>query len=673
MRPAEAIVQPDDLELVEDLLSAGKILIITTDPDGKITDIKGDALGLIGYDRDEVIGNLQQQRTLYSVKTRAQLKQKLARVKEGHKLEEEIEILYQGCAPRRFFIRGRKIEDHGGRCVGIKVIATDITREGKHSPPTQDLASHERAEAFRSLYKLNRELARHSSIRDVATHLLPVLHAELGCRRLWLGVMNDFGTHIVGQSAFGPGMTPRIARVQIDLSLPHYWLDAAMSEGRPAIVDPGDLRECSGLTRIIHRLNPTQLVIAPLVALDHRVGVLVVEPEGDPERLLNLLQIMAGEIATSLVARRFDAKMAEADKMQMASLLSSGVAHNFNNLLQAIGGNASLIELCSRGSTDVSRYAKDLHDIIEKGSSLVRQLRAVTGPTREALKVANLTEALTREGERWRRLLGKVELELLVDEDWTIPVPADEAQLVKALSQIVINSKEAIERIGETHGRVLLTARRVYVGSGEVNFELPPGRYARIDIEDNGGGMDSTTLARCFEPFFTTKESDATGVGYGGVGLGLSYVYSFARAHRGAVIAKSGGGGTIVSLYLPLVDPNALSTCRGTVAIVGFPHNLGMTLREEVKRIGFEAALLPDLFAQGQSFDFVLLRGGDTLSPITTLPAHTKILVLSPQPAERLPIEGRSIDYIDESQGLWYAALKIKRILLREIVRRGES
>lgn len=669
MRAVEAIVQPDDLEL----LTAGKILLITTDNEYRIIDIKGDVLDLIGYKREELIGDLKRQRTLYSLKTRAHLKQRLERLKSGDAFAEEIELLPRGRSPRRFFIRGRRIEDHAGRCIGAKVIAVDITREASHSSPTQDQATFKRAEAFRSLYKLNRELARHSSIRDIATHVLPVLHAELGCRRLWIGVMNDFGTHIVGQSAFGEGMTPRIARVQIDLSLPHYWLDCAMSEGRSVAVDPADLRECSGITRIIHRLNPTHLVVTPLVALDHRVGVLVVEPEGSPESLLPLLEVMAGEIATSLVARRFDAKMAEADKMQMASLLSSGVAHNFNNLLQAIGGNASLIELSSRGSTEVSRYARDLHDIIEKGSSLVRQLRAVTasGHAKEAVKVANLNEALTREEERWRRLLGKVELRLTVDEDWSIPVRADEAQLVKAISQIILNAKEAIERSKESQGWVLLTARRVYVASGEVNFELPPGRYARIDIEDNGGGMDSTTLGRCFEPFFTTKESDATGVGYGGVGLGLSYVYSFTRAHRGAVIAKSGGGGTIISLYLPVADPDALSTSRGTVAIVGFPHTLGMTLREEVKRVGFEATLLPDLFDE-HIFDFVLLRGGDTLSPITTLPAHTKILVLSPSPIERLPIEGRSIDYIDESQGLWYAALKIKRILLRAIVQRGE-
>lgn len=659
----EAVVQLKQSENAEDIFTIGKLLVVTLDSDLKIIEIKGNSLTSLGYQLEE-LHELITRGILFSAKSGARLKYQLKKLlKRGGFLEESIDIFSSEGSRRRFLLRATYVRDADFRCSGIKVVAIDISprSEGKQ----QSLSpSYNRAEVFSSLYKLSRELSRHGSVRELTTHILPVLQDELGSRRLWLGVMNDFGTHIVGHAALGPGISPRIVKVQIDLSVPHTWLDFALQEGRPVVVDPSDLRECSGITRIIRRLNPGSFIVAPLIALDQRVGVLIVEPQLISEDLLNLVHVMAGELATTIAARRFDAKMAEADKMQMASLLSSGVAHNFNNLLQAIGGNASLIELSSCGSSDVSRYARELQSYIEKGSSLVRQLRAVAVQPRETQgKKADLTLFIKDETNRWRSLLGDhIPLRVVCDDGWALPVQLDEAQLSKAIAQILMNSREAIER-SKTEGWVSITARRVYVASGEVNFELAPGKYVRIDIEDNGGGMDGTVLARCFEPFFTTKESGTDGVGYGGSGLGLSYVYSFARAQRGAVLAKSSAEGALLSLYLPLATEQ-VSEQRGTVGLIGFPVTLGTTVRDELKRMGFEV-----LFPSPEDpllFDFLVVKGVENLSCIS-LPPSTKAFVLADHPVESSQVLAKQIEFIDESQGLWQASLKIKRALLKSV------
>ena len=82
--------------------------------------------------------------------------------------------------------------------------------------------------------------------------------------------------------------------------------------------------------------------------------------------------------------------------------------------------------------------------------------------------------------------------------------------------------------------------------------ELEPGRYARIEIEDNGCGMSEEPRRRAFDPFFTTKP-----VGKG-TGLGLSVTYGIIERHRGRIELESEPGqGSIFTIHLPVSQPTA--------------------------------------------------------------------------------------------------------------------
>jgi nitrogen-specific signal transduction histidine kinase len=260
---------------------------------------------------------------------------------------------------------------------------------------------------------------------------------------------------------------------------------------------------------------------------------------------------MASEIGAILLARRFEAKVADAEKMRMAGLLASGVAHNFNNILQTITGQASLIEIQAHGNTDLVKASRMIIDVVDRGASLIRQLLSFTTSGAVARKVFAVNDLLSDSQELYRSIVGR-ETVVRYDLDQEAgSILADYSQIQQVITNLVVNSKEALRN---STGRVDISTRRVRLSSGEIDPELAPGEYIRIDISDDGVGMDQERRTRCFEPFFTTKERDAvTGISFSGSGLGLSTAFSYVKQHGGLITVESEiDRGTTFSVFLPI-------------------------------------------------------------------------------------------------------------------------
>ncbi|MCB0311273.1 MAG: GAF domain-containing protein, partial [Bdellovibrionales bacterium] len=243
-------------------------------------------------------------------------------------------------------------------------------------------AEKRQASSLAALYKLTHELSRFLTPREIVEHAFPIIKEEFSCKRIWLGVLNEQGTHLVGQGGSGPGVRGRLLNIQIELNLRHDAIDQAIRTRQPVVVRRGEKLECSGLNKIVQQLQLETIVIVPLVSLGQVVGLLVIEPSLAAaffaQRKLPLLASMASEIASVLLARRFEAQMADADKMRMAALLASGVAHNFDNLLQAVMGQASLIEMQSPEKSPAREAAETIIESAAKGAALIKQLLSFT-------------------------------------------------------------------------------------------------------------------------------------------------------------------------------------------------------------------------------------------------------------------------------------------------------
>lgn len=405
------------------------------------------------------------------------------------------------------------------------------------------------------LYRLSSELSRVHSEVEVVESAFKLISEEIPAKRLWLGVMNDQKTHIVGIAGSGQGMKLAVSRSQVELSLRHDYLDEAIKEKSPRVVPAGTPLECSGFNKILKRLRVGTLVIIPLLSFGQVVGVLILEPEDESHQVIHrklpLLVQMSGEIGTILVSRKLEARITESDKMRMAGVLAAGVAHNFNNLLQAIMGQASLIEMQSNLASPVTRSAKMIMEAASRGASMVTQLLTFSSTDTASFESVDLTQMLHESREFYKSILGK-KTSLLVNLEADVPsIRGNSPQLQQALANILVNAKEAL--VSRENPKVQITSRRVRLNSGEVSPLLAPGQYLQVSIEDNGRGMTAEEEERCFEPFYTTKTPSSGGVH--GVGLGLSSAYSIIRAHQGFIQVKSTEGvGTTFDIFLPVTE-----------------------------------------------------------------------------------------------------------------------
>jgi two-component system cell cycle sensor histidine kinase/response regulator CckA len=120
----------------------------------------------------------------------------------------------------------------------------------------------------------------------------------------------------------------------------------------------------------------------------------------------------------------------------------------------------------------------------------------------------------------------------------------DPTQLDQVIVNLALNARDSMPeggslRIATSHALVL---RPESLGQEE----LPPGRYAVIEVCDTGGGIPPELLSRIFEPFFTTKRER------GGTGLGLSTVHGIVRQSGGYIAVTSRvGKGTTFRIWLP--------------------------------------------------------------------------------------------------------------------------
>ncbi len=267
-------------------------------------------------------------------------------------------------------------------------------------------------------------------------------------------------------------------------------------------------------------------------------------------------------------ARRRDAAIHQAQKMEALGQLTGGIAHDFNNLLTVVLGSAELLA----ETTDAKRQrqlAATIMRAAERGSELARRLLAFARRQPLAPTTVDFNRLIAAMHGMLMQTLGEhIEIRILPDAK-LLPAYVDAGQLETAILNLAINARDAMP----SGGRLTIETRNVHLERGFVGGpgEPPSGDYVMVAVSDTGAGMSPEVMARAFDPFFTTKDFGK------GSGLGLSMVYGFVRQSGGYVTLYSEPGlGTTVKLYFPPADgaaaaeeaPPAAEEVRGSEAVL---------------------------------------------------------------------------------------------------------
>ena len=332
-------------------------------------------------------------------------------------------------------------------------------------------------------------------------------------------------------------------------------LTEVVKSQRPMIVtNPKAVLGRFGLERFFARFALHSLALAPLVTRGQVLGVLAAQPAAGVrvnDEELSLLSSIANELAALVNTRRLEEKLIESERMQSTALLAAGIAHNFNNVLQAVLGQASLLEMQKLSPEQVERAAKNITESATRGATVVRQLLSVAN-LEEARRVpTNVNDLLRKEHQQLIRLVPPHQtLKLSLKKD--IPQAfVDPVHLHRILLVLVKNAVEALKTRGFL---IQIFSDSVRVDGKSLHFEVPEGEYVRVGVRDNGIGMDAETKRRCFDPFFSTKNVDpGTGLGLRGEGLGLAAAYALARKNGGRLTVESRlGQGALFTIFLPV-------------------------------------------------------------------------------------------------------------------------
>jgi PAS domain S-box-containing protein len=264
---------------------------------------------------------------------------------------------------------------------------------------------------------------------------------------------------------------------------------------------------------------------------------LVRDAEGDPAYFISIVEDIDDRKA-------MEESLRQAEKMETVGQLTSSIAHDFGNYLNAIKGNLQLLEpyQIGRRPAEFLKSALAGADLAEK---LIRQLLSFSRRQEPEFEPIDVNALILGIEDLLRRASGdgaNFSATLNALECLTI---CDRSQLESALFNLVANARDALPAgKGEISVTTAIVSR---VDVKTTESQAVARDFVEVAVKDNGHGMPPDVVARATEPFFTTKDVGA------GTGLGLSQVARTLTQSGGAICIESGEGiGTTIRLFLPL-------------------------------------------------------------------------------------------------------------------------
>ncbi len=244
---------------------------------------------------------------------------------------------------------------------------------------------------------------------------------------------------------------------------------------------------------------------------------------------------------------KLEARLRQSQKLEAVGQLAGGVAHDFNNILQAILG---YVDFAKTDLDPDSRRWRDIDEIrlaATRASKLTHQLLAFSRQQDTVLARLDLNILIKDLLAMLRRLIGET-IRIDFSPDPALgPVMADGGQIEQVLMNLCLNARDAMPKGGVIS--ISTENTRLLPGSPPLPPRSGDGGWALIQVSDDGEGLAPGTIDRVFEPYFTTKP-----VGKGS-GLGLSTVFGIVEQHDGVIdLSSEPNEGAVLRIFLPQIE-----------------------------------------------------------------------------------------------------------------------
>ncbi|MGS4946824.1 ATP-binding protein [Meridianimarinicoccus sp. RP-17] len=253
------------------------------------------------------------------------------------------------------------------------------------------------------------------------------------------------------------------------------------------------------------------------------------------------------EVEAQEKLQRTERFIAEAQKQETIGQLAGGLAHDLNNLLAVVMGNAE-VALARSGIDSVDTYLNDIIRSAERGSDILQSVLSFARRSDLRPVVLDMHEVLRGMDNMIRRTVPE-NIDLSISGDRAARyVSADRGGLENALLNLILNARDAMPH----GGKLTVETANVDLGDDYIarrGEDIAPGRYVMLSVSDTGIGIDPMDIDRIFEPFFTTKGKGK------GTGLGLSMVQGFSKQSGGTLrVYSERGHGSSFQLFLPALE-----------------------------------------------------------------------------------------------------------------------
>jgi PAS domain S-box-containing protein len=247
--------------------------------------------------------------------------------------------------------------------------------------------------------------------------------------------------------------------------------------------------------------------------------------------------------------RSLEDQLQQKHKMEAVGYMAGGMAHNFNNNLAIILGNVELAQMQQASDSEATTLLENAKIAVRRSRDLVKKIITYSRNGEHERKPIQLS-VITNETLNLIQITLPSSINLQKSsspETDSILINADASQIQEALVNLFNNAIQSMDENGDLN--VSLQTENLQQHDIPAQYNCLPGPYAKLSVQDNGGGIAPEIINNIFDPFFSTKEQ------YEGAGMGLATVQGIVAQHGGIIkVTSVVGQGTTFNLYFPLLE-----------------------------------------------------------------------------------------------------------------------